>query len=205
MRCCCCVTALSTSHTTRGVYHLPLFLRKAQEGCYVVQQDSNSMISRSCSSFVGPTQRLLKTFSTTAARVGLMGICEDRNSSFLQGPSKAPTLIRNAFLSDAFNTWSELGINSQDIILDFGDVVPAENSHDGICRASHPVLNSIQSADLIPLVLGGDHSVSFSICKSISSFLQKPLTIVHFDAHPDIYDSFNGEQTRQIFLLTHRR
>merc|ERR1719461_2427546 len=39
--------------------------------------------------------------------IGLIGILEDRNSSFLTGSSKAPDFIRSAFLSDSSNSFSE--------------------------------------------------------------------------------------------------
>jgi agmatinase len=44
-----------------------------------------------------------------------------------------------------------------------------------------------------PLALGGDHSVTYPIlrafCRSYPS-----LTILHIDAHPDLYDEFDGDR-----------
>ena len=41
------------------------------------------------------------------------------------------------------------------------------------------------------LSLGGDHSLTYPILKSYAKKYDK-LTILHFDAHPDLYDKFDG-------------
>jgi agmatinase len=46
---------------------------------------------------------------------------------------------------------------------------------------------------LAPICLGGDHSITYPIVRAFARKYQ-PLTILHFDAHPDIYDSFLGNR-----------
>jgi arginase len=41
--------------------------------------------------------------------------------------------------------------------------------------------------------LGGDHSVTYPILKAFGRYYSD-LTIVHFDAHPDLYDEFEGSR-----------
>ena len=41
------------------------------------------------------------------------------------------------------------------------------------------------------LTLGGDHSVTYPILKAYSKKYKK-LTLLHFDAHPDLYNELNG-------------
>ena len=41
--------------------------------------------------------------------------------------------------------------------------------------------------------LGGDHSITFPIIKAVAKKYPK-LTIFHFDAHPDLYDEFEGNR-----------
>lgn len=43
---------------------------------------------------------------------------------------------------------------------------------------------------LRPLILGGDHSVSYPVVRAISEKLGGPIDILHFDAHPDLYENF---------------
>lgn len=125
--------------------------------------------------------------------IGLIGIQEDRNSSFQTGPQKAPALIRKHFLEPAVNSWSELGIDVFDSIVDFGDIQPTKSSHSDIFAAVNPSIQEMQEIHgLVPLTLGGDHSITFSTCKAVRRFINSPLVIVHFDAHPDIYEDFEG-------------
>ena len=43
-----------------------------------------------------------------------------------------------------------------------------------------------------PLVLGGDHSITYPVLCAFKD--RGPLTILHFDAHGDIYDDFEGDR-----------
>ena len=44
-----------------------------------------------------------------------------------------------------------------------------------------------------PISLGGDHSVSYPILRAMNP-AHVPLTILHIDAHPDLYDEFEGDR-----------
>jgi arginase len=54
------------------------------------------------------------------------------------------------------------------------------------------ILQRIQG--LVPLTLGRDHSITFATSKAARKFIGKPLVIVHFDAHSDIYESYEGDR-----------
>ena len=43
-----------------------------------------------------------------------------------------------------------------------------------------------------PLVLGGDHSITYPVLRAFKD--RGPLTILHFDAHGDIYDQYEGDR-----------
>ena len=47
---------------------------------------------------------------------------------------------------------------------------------------------------LLPLVLGGDHSISYPVVWNFTKHLGGPVDILHLDAHPDIYHSFEGNK-----------
>lgn len=47
---------------------------------------------------------------------------------------------------------------------------------------------------LRPLVLGGDHSISFPVVRAVSEKLGGSVDILHLDAHPDIYHEFEGNK-----------
>jgi len=46
---------------------------------------------------------------------------------------------------------------------------------------------------LRPVLLGGDHSISLPVVRAVAERVPE-LTIVHFDAHPDLYDQLEGNR-----------
>ena len=46
---------------------------------------------------------------------------------------------------------------------------------------------------LMPISLGGDHSITYPIVRAFARKYNN-LSILHFDAHPDIYDSYQGNR-----------
>lgn len=121
--------------------------------------------------------------------ISLIGIPLDENSSFLKGPAKAPRLIMDAFHSDMSNMYAENGINCGDpnTITDLGDMQlsSGKNAMDSIRKTVEKELNRRQQV----ISLGGDHSITFPIIQAYS-YSYPALNILHFDAHPDLYDNF---------------
>jgi arginase len=121
----------------------------------------------------------------------LLGIPFDANSSYLRGAAAAPALIREAFRCGAENAATESGIElSSDSFLDAGDLeLPADGAFPAIESAVRGLLDQGQA----PVCLGGDHSITYPILRAFGKCFAD-LTIVHFDAHPDLYDEFQGNR-----------
>lgn len=121
----------------------------------------------------------------------ILGIPLDKNSSFQKGPSSAPGQIRKSYFSDSSNLWSEKGLDLESIkhLYDLGDIDFKEDIDDFnlIKNSAKDVLDK----NCYLLSLGGDHSITFPI---IEAYAQKydRLNILHLDAHPDLYDSLDG-------------
>jgi len=127
----------------------------------------------------------------------LLGIPLDVNSSYLRGPAGAPVKIREALRSDASNQWSELGIDvgARGAFADAGDL-RLGNLHEQVAQdfvEIESAVGALLEKGERPVSLGGDHSVTYPILKSVG-FHHPELTIVHFDAHPDLYDEFEGSR-----------
>ncbi len=125
--------------------------------------------------------------------IAILGCPYDENSSFMRGAAEAPPLIRAAFYSDAANLWSEnmTDLGTKSFIHDAGDLppVPAAEMNATIEQG---ILDLLQR-NLRPVVLGGDHSVTYPVVKAMSR-LHTGLTVLHFDAHPDLYNEFQGNR-----------
>ncbi len=131
--------------------------------------------------------------SIELCQLGLVGFRHDENSSFMRGAADAPPLIREAFFSDSSNLWSETGIDlgRPHIFHDAGDVLPTAGTD--MAAAIEDSVAGLLSRNLRPLSLGGDHSITYPIIRAVSKRHPR-LSILHFDAHPDLYDDFQGNR-----------
>jgi len=123
----------------------------------------------------------------------LIGIPWDVNSSFMRGAAAAPPLIRQALFSPASNTWTEalVDIGAPGRLADAGDLTLPE-SDDAIGLIEDAIRRLMQGGGS-PLALGGDHAVTYPILRALGP-RHPGLTILHIDAHPDLYDEFEGRR-----------
>ena len=123
--------------------------------------------------------------------LSILGIPFDENSSFLKGSAKAPQKIIKAFYSDSSNAYSENGFNCRNTekikILDNLELPYGKFAIEKI-RAI--VKEELEKSNHI-LSIGGDHSITFPIIEAFSAKYDS-LNILHFDAHPDLYDDFDN-------------
>jgi arginase len=129
-----------------------------------------------------------------AGTVSLLGVPFDANSSFLRGPAHAPQLIREALYSDSTNLWTEDGLDlgRTGSIHDAGDLDLPESSIPAFSAIESAVWRTLGLGH--PLIsLGGDHSITYPIIRGFRP-RWPDLTILHFDAHPDLYDELDGKK-----------
>lgn len=123
----------------------------------------------------------------------LRGIPFDQNSSYLRGAAHGPEKIREAMFSGSSNMFTEDGTElvSGVNIKDAGDLNISEKSEYPL-KIKEDIQSFLAEYEKI-LVLGGDHSLTYPV---IQAFAERynDLTILHFDAHSDLYDSLNGNR-----------
>lgn len=127
------------------------------------------------------------------AKLALIGFRYDENSSFMKGAADAPPQIRAAFRSDAANLFSESGVDlgTEGLFFDAGDIEPVSGSD--TMTLIQDSMSTLLNDGLAPIALGGDHSITYPIVKAFARKFPE-LSILHFDAHPDIYDEFQGNR-----------
>jgi agmatinase len=121
----------------------------------------------------------------------LLGIPLDHNSSFLRGPAQAPPQIRAAFHSDAWNSWAggRIDLAQPGLFEDAGDLPNMEDT-DAFERIEQAVAKIVDSKKRA-VCLGGDHSITYPILRAFGKRVPG-ITLVHFDAHPDLYADYEG-------------
>lgn len=130
-------------------------------------------------------------------RVALIGLPTDVNSSYLRGAAKAPALVRAMLETESGNEATELGgaLGREIDLVDHGDLALADTLEQG--AADDALIEAAVSAAIrdgaTPLLVGGDHAVTYPIVKAIAAH-HGPVSILHIDAHSDLYDSFAGNR-----------
>lgn len=123
----------------------------------------------------------------------LIGLPYDASSSHLRGAAEAPPVIREALHSPAGNSWTEdlRDLNGPGGLTDAGDVPLTAAS---AARAEiEAAITRVFQGGARPLALGGDHSVTYPILRAVHRAYPRP-TILHLDAHPDLYAEFEGDR-----------
>ncbi|MCL4399073.1 arginase [Candidatus Parvarchaeota archaeon] len=128
------------------------------------------------------------------AGIDLLGVpsCLGANR---EGCEKGPKAVREAGLLDKNNV-------PYIDIRDLGDIeVPQESSKDknpknidaikALCLRIRKSVKDSLSSNRLPLVIGGDHSLSIGTLAGVSDYLSEQVGLIWFDAHPD----FNTPET----------
>ena len=118
------------------------------------------------------------------ADVAVVGAPTDDLVSDRPGTRFAPRAIRAAGCTPGPHLEAGVDAFEKLRIVDFGDapVVPAdaERSH----RAIEETVSTVLAADAIPIVLGGDHSITEPEVRACAA-AHGPIGLVHFDTHTD--------------------
>jgi len=135
------------------------------------------------------------TIRPEAAKKGtpvILGIPFDANSSWLRGAAGAPPIIRVALNSISTNLWTETGVDlsARGAYCDAGDL---KFTFDEPFAAIESKIGELLDHGLRPVCLGGDHSITLPIVRAFGQRISG-LTIIHFDAHPDLYDELEGNR-----------
>lgn len=122
----------------------------------------------------------------------LKGIPYDHNSSFLRGPSYAPNRIRLMDTEGSANTYAENGldIRNGESYIDAGDIEFINSNPAQAFTQINSSIDQLLATDNKVLSLGGDHSISYPVILPHANKYPN-LTVLHFDAHADLYDSFD--------------
>jgi agmatinase len=138
--------------------------------------------------------RLPNTRDLPNADAAIVGAPFDTGATFRAGARFGPEGIRSAsHLLRRYNPSLGVAIFDHLSVIDYGDVpvVPGyiESSYERIAKGLEP----IHRAGVVPIVLGGDHSIALPELRAAAT-VHGPLALVQFDSHPDTWDSYFGER-----------
>ena len=112
----------------------------------------------------------------------------------MRGSASAPDEVRRVLHAGSANYTSELGV---DVAPErWTDLANLELGDAEALDARKQIMAAVSDAisDRSPLLsLGGDHFVTYPIVAAMSE-RHDNITIVHVDAHPDLYDELDGDR-----------
>ena len=125
--------------------------------------------------------------------VAVIGVPTDENSTFMRGAALAPGHIRAALQSGASLLCAETGIDLRTAsrFRDLGDLELDEGTT--ALKQVEDAVEAILARDARVLCLGGDHSITYPVLRAYSRRYPK-LTVLQLDAHPDLYDEYEGNR-----------
>ena len=122
--------------------------------------------------------------------IALLGLPTDRGSSYLRGCAGGPAAIRAALHCGSSNMFAESGADIGAALVDAGDLA-LDGTPEEVDVITAGVAAQLALGHRI-IALGGDHAVTYPVLRAVAK--QHPgLSILHFDAHPDLYDSYEGD------------
>ncbi|MDD5490048.1 MAG: agmatinase [Candidatus Moranbacteria bacterium] len=129
------------------------------------------------------------------AKIAIAQIPYDATSSYGTGQRNGPYAILNAsrYVDELLDSHEGrlMGLEPTDLFT-LDEIVVSRNSvkeaMDGITQA---IEKEIVSKGKKPLVLGGEHSISYGVAKALKK-KYKDLSVLQFDAHTDLLNEYEG-------------
>lgn len=139
-----------------------------------------------CTGFMGSTDRY------DQAQIVLLGAPMDLTVSFRPGTRQGPQKVRQ--VSFGLEEYSvDLDRDLADYgYYDAGDVSLSFGAAQESLRRIGLAVAEILAGGKFPLVLGGEHLISFAVIKEVAQ-TYPGLAVVHFDAHADLREEYLGE------------
>lgn len=121
----------------------------------------------------------------------IVGLPYDGGVSYRRGAAEGPARVR--MVSTLGSAATEDGLLLGDLkIADLGDLEPTEPTHAYFEDVASRLSKLPKESFLIGL--GGDHSVSVPLHRSVAKRWGEPFGIVHIDAHPDLFEIYADDR-----------
>jgi guanidinopropionase len=126
--------------------------------------------------------------------VALVGVPFDGGQGYRSGARFAPRAVREASAAiKRYNVATKTNPYARFRVGDYGDLVTNPLSLDDSHRRITEQMDPIVAAGVIPISVGGDHSISLPILRAIAKRHGR-VGLIQFDAHHDCWDQYFGNK-----------
>jgi agmatinase len=134
--------------------------------------------------------RLPHVMELVGVDAAVYGIPFDTAVTYRPGTRFGPEAIRSASaLLRPFHSGFGIDLCDALSIVDYGDLPVAPGDTEGTFRRVEEGLAPLVDADVFPLALGGDHSITLAELRVLAR-RHGPLALVQLDAHGDTWDEY---------------
>jgi len=138
--------------------------------------------------------RLPHVKTTEGVDFAIVGVPFDTGASFRVGARFGPEAIRNvSALLRHHNEVLDVSIFDHLSGVDYGDLPVNPGYIEDSYRMIEEGLQPILEAGVVPIMLGGDHSVTLPILRALAK-KHGPVALIHFDSHTDTGDKRFGRK-----------
>lgn len=124
--------------------------------------------------------------------VAAIGVPTDSAVSYRSGARFGPEAIRAAsILLRDHNPATGIDITEVLSMVDAGDAPVVPGYHELTLQRLAEHLSPVYRAGIVPLLLGGDHSLAMAEMRALADAVG-PISVIHFDAHGDVLDDYYG-------------
>ncbi len=159
--------------------------------------DKNQPISgNDLARFSGPNtfMRLPSATALDGLDVAILGVPMDIGTSWRSGTRFGPKQIRaESAMLRPYNLQTGAAPFDSLQMADIGDLAINTFSLSDSIRIITESYDAILKHDVIPVAMGGDHSITLPILRAIAA-RHGPVALVHVDAHADVNDEMFGER-----------
>lgn len=133
---------------------------------------------------------LVKSSDSEKDMFGIVGVPFDSTTTYKPCARFGPRSVREASYNfERYNFILNRNLNTS--IYDFGDVEVTHGSFKKTCKHVESAVSEIKSMGVIPITIGGEHSISYAVLKALGT---ENVSVIHLDAHMDLRDSYMAEK-----------
>ena len=138
------------------------------------------------------------------ADVVIVGAPFDGGTSYRSGARFGPKAMREVCNEEHNGSRESMALRVNGLkdlrVYDMGDVEMYSGDAVKSCENLEKVIEKIAASGAIPLVLGGDHTVTLGLLRALVK-VHGPIAMIHFDSHLDTWDSYFGaDRTHGTFM-----
>lgn len=128
------------------------------------------------------------------ADVAIVGAPFDELVSDRPGTRFGPRAIRTAAPTSSYHLQERIDWSEELRVVDYGDAPIVPTDADASLKTIEATVREVTQAGALPVILGGDHSITQANLRGCIPEGGEPVGLLHFDAHTDTAERVHGRE-----------